>query len=290
MSSITIRQVNKKYKDTSVLSDIQLTFEENRIYALLGRNGAGKSTLLNIISNRVFPTSGEVFLDGKKMLENESLMNQVFLTSENCLYPERKRVREIFKLTEAFYGSFDFSYARHLCEAFELDSNKKIRGLSTGYRTIMQLIVALCVPAKYIFLDEPVLGLDATHRELFYQELLSTYSERPRTFVISTHLIEEISSLIEDVIILDHGRIIENEATETLLHKGKTISGPLEDVVSYTKGLNVIGIDHIGGLAAAYVLDQVDSQTLPQSLSCGPIDLQKYFVKLTENKHVEVPS
>lgn len=284
MSSLSIRRINKHYKSTQALTDIQLTFEENKIYALLGRNGAGKSTLLNIITGRILPTSGDILLDGQPLLENEKQMNQIFLTSEDCLYPDRRRIKDIFKLTEAFYGGFDLQYARYLCDLFELDERKKVRELSTGYRSIMQLIVALCVPVKFVFLDEPILGLDATHRELFYQELMRTYSECPRAFVISTHLIEEIANLIEEVIILDHGKVIEESDTETLLHKGKTISGPLEDVVNYTRSLNCIGMDQLGKLATAYVVDTLDSNDLPATLSCSSLNLQQYFVKLTERK------
>ena len=86
--------------------------------------------------------------------------------------------------------------------------------------------MALNVNANYIFLDEPTLGLDANHRELFYQELMRTYEERPRTFVISTHLISEVQQLLEDVIILDHATIIKNEAVTDLLANAYEISGP----------------------------------------------------------------
>ena len=76
--------------------------------------------------------------------------------------------------------------------------------------------MALSVPCEYI-LDEPVLGLDANHRELFYTYLIETYQERPRTFVISTHLIEEIANLLEDIIIIDQGKLIRAESIETIL-------------------------------------------------------------------------
>lgn len=284
-SELTVNQITKQYKGTKALTDVQLTFEENKIYALLGRNGAGKSTLLNIITNRIFPTTGEVRLDNQKLAENEQLLNQIFLTSEDDLYPSSMTVKKVFSITEAFYGGFDYRCAQRLVALFELDETKKIRQLSTGYRSIMKLIVALSVPVKYVFLDEPVLGLDANHRELFYQELINSYSDNPRTFVISTHLIEEIAHIIEEVIILDHGKVIENTDTESLLQKGKTITGPIEEVAAFTRNMNVMGLDRLGGLGSAYVIGEIDTGSMPANLSVSPIDLQKYFIKVTEKNN-----
>ncbi|MGC3362727.1 ABC transporter ATP-binding protein, partial [Enterococcus faecalis] len=76
--------------------------------------------------------------------------------------------KDIFKTSEGFYGSFDWTLAEQMLSDFDLDGKKTFKKLSTGYRSIAKLIVALSVPWEYIFLDEPVLGLDANHRELFY--------------------------------------------------------------------------------------------------------------------------
>ena len=85
---------------------------------------------------------------------------------------------------------------------FGLNTKKKVRTLSTGYKSIFKLVLALSVNVPYLFLDEPVLGLDANHREMFYRILLEKYIEEPFTIVISTHLIEEVASVIEHVVIL----------------------------------------------------------------------------------------
>ena len=105
-----------------------------------------------------------------------------------------------------------------------------MRTLSTGYKSIFKLILALSVNVPYLFLDEPVLGLDANHREMFYRILLEKYIEEPFTIVISTHLIEEVASVIEHVVILKDGKIVKNCATEELLAGGYRISGKKEMV------------------------------------------------------------
>ncbi|MCF0231407.1 MAG: ABC transporter ATP-binding protein, partial [Enterococcus sp.] len=160
--------------------------------------------------------------------------------------------------------------------------SETFKKLSTGYRSIAKLIVALSVPCEYIFLDEPVLGLDANHRELFYTYLIETYQERPRTFVISTHLIEEIANLLEDIIIIDQGKLIRAESIETILKNGRIVSGPKEQVERYTQSLEILGMDTLGGAVTAYVYG--DLPTEKAEVQIAPLNLQTYFVQLTNRK------
>jgi ABC-2 type transport system ATP-binding protein len=156
--------------------------------------------------------------------------------------------------------------------------------LSTGYTSIFKVILALCVKADYILLDEPVLGLDAGHRELFYKSLLESYTESPRTFIISTHLIEEVSSIIEDVVIIDRGRIIRDCSVEELLQSGYNITGGIEAVDAYCVNHVTIGSDTVGGIKTAAVLGKAEN--VPVGLSISPLDLQKLFIRMTETSEV----
>lgn len=185
MKPIKLAHLTKQFSKQTVLDDISLTIEPETIYGLLGRNGAGKSTLFNIITNRLPYTSGEVTIEGQSIDNNDRVLNRIYLMSENNLYQPRMRVNNIFKLTGQLYQGFDQQLADHLAEQFELNLHTRFNKLSTGYRSIMKLIIALCVDVDYVILDEPTLGLDANHRELFYSALLDSYAQHPRTFVIS---------------------------------------------------------------------------------------------------------
>lgn len=279
--SLRVESVSKNIIKKA-LDNISITFEKETIYGLLGRNGAGKSTLLNIINNRSFATSGSVQLAGETVTDNETALNHIYLMSEDNLFPPQLKIKDIFKTTEGFYGSFDWSLAEQMLSDFGLDSKKTFKKLSTGYRSIAKLIVALSVPCEYIFLDEPVLGLDANHRELFYTYLIETYQERPRTFVISTHLIEEIANLLEDIIIIDQGKLIRAESIETILKNGRIVSGPKEQVERYTQSLEILGMDTLGGAVTAYVYG--DLPTEKAEVQIAPLNLQTYFVQLTNRK------
>jgi len=282
MNSIEVRSIIKNYGNTCALDNVSLRFEENKIYGLLGRNGAGKTTLLNLITNRIFVNSGKILVDGESVIDNDNALGKLYLMSEKNYYPENAKIKHIFKLTKNFYPNFDADYAIKLAELFELNLNKSVRSLSTGYSSIFKLIISLSVNTPYILLDEPVLGLDANHRDLFYRTLLQKYSENPCTIIISTHLIEELSGIIEDIIILKKGRIIINESCEDFLSKGYTITGSATLVDAFLIDKNVIGIDTLGGIKTAYILGKLINE-IPEGIEFSKLDLQKLFIQLTNS-------
>lgn len=281
MSLIEVNSISKQYGETRALSDVSLKFEENKIYGLLGRNGAGKTTLLNLITNKIFPTAGEVLLDGENVQENDKALSKIYCMTEKTLYPPAMRVQDTFKWSKEFYPQMDLEYAMRLARKFELNTKKKVRELSTGYVSIFKIIIALSSNAPVLLLDEPVLGLDANFRDLFYRELILSYSENPRTIVISTHLIEEAAEVIENVVIIKSGRIILNDTTQNALQKGYTVTGPAALVDSFAQGKNILGSDTLGGIKSAYLLEAVDKTSVPDGLEVSKMKLQSLFVHLT---------
>ncbi|MFQ9179064.1 MAG: ABC transporter ATP-binding protein, partial [Eggerthella lenta] len=102
-------------------------------------------------------------------------MAKLYCMNDKKMYPENLRVDVLFDEMGRFYESFDAEAAARHAKAFGLDARKKIGALSTGYRSVYQLVVGLSLDVDYLLLDEPVLGLDANHRELFYKLLLDDY-------------------------------------------------------------------------------------------------------------------
>ena len=262
MNGIEINDVVKRYKDVKALDHVSFRMEEGKIYGLLGRNGAGKSTLISLITNRIFPDSGCVLIDGENAAENGRAQDKIFCMSEKDLYPRSMKVKKAFKLTSGFYEEFDEEQALHYSEMFGLNVKKSIGSLSTGYRSIFKLIVALSLNLPYLIFDEPVLGLDANHRELFYKLLLNDFEKHPKTIIIATHLIEEVAGLIEEIVIIDKGRILLQASSEELMEQGYSVSGPAQDVDAYCRGRTVIGIDELGGLKVAYIMGKADEDSL----------------------------
>ena len=125
MNAIICTQVCKTFGDIKALDQVTLSFEEGKIYGLLGRNGAGKTTLLNCITGRLFTTGGEILIDGEISLENEKALKKVFYMGQQELYPEEMTVEKAFYWTKQFYGNFDLEYAHALCTKFRLNPKKK---------------------------------------------------------------------------------------------------------------------------------------------------------------------
>ena len=278
MEQLKISHLSKKFGRRVILDDVSFTLEPAKIYGLLGRNGAGKSTLLNLISNRIFPTSGSIKL-GDQEVNTDQTLDKIFLIGEDNLYYKQVKINQMFDLADGAYGNFDYQNAEQMLKQFELDGNQKFAKLSTGQKTAAKISLALNVDADYIFLDEPVLGLDANHREIFYQELIKSYQKRPRTIVLSTHLIDEIQQLVEHVILIDRHRVLEDADAQDLLDRAYDISGPAKLVDQYTEGLNVLSTTDLGNIRTAHVFDQLpEDRILPDQVQIGHYDLQHLFI------------
>lgn len=282
MNAIQIKDVTKRYKNITALDKVSVSFECGKIYGFLGRNGAGKSTLINIIANRIFADEGEILIDNLIAKENEHIHEKIFCMSETDLYNTSLKVRDHFKWINRFYTCFDIEKANQIAEMFHLDTEKKFKNLSKGYQSIFKLTVALALNVPYVIFDEPVLGLDANHRELFYDLLLKDYENNERTIIIATHLIEEVANIIEEVVLIDNGKVLLQEDVATLLETGYCVSGLAQEVEAYCEDKNVIGFDELGSLKLAYVLGEKSKLPQGSNLQISNMNLQKLFIKLTE--------
>lgn len=281
MSVAEIKNISKNYGKTLALDDVSLTLKENCIYGLLGRNGAGKSTLLSILSGRIYADSGEVLIDGEKTADNDKALGKIHMMSEQLLYDPKMKISEMFKTAALFYPDYDMEYALKLCGEYKLDPKKKLNKLSTGYRTIASCINALSCGASIVLLDEPVLGIDANHRDMFYRHLVSRYNEKPATYVISTHLIEESANLIERAIIIKEGKLLFDKDADELKNMGYIISGKDEIVRKYAENKKIIGGESLASFTSLYILG--DPYELPEGVTAEPMPLQQLFIQLTNS-------
>ena len=278
-NEFAVKGLTVRFGETVALDNVTVSFSQERIYGLLGRNGAGKSTLMNAVTNRLFPDAGDITINGEPARENDRAQGMVYCMGEKNYLPDTTTVRQMFRWTADFYPGFDMEYAESLAKEFGLDIKKKLKGLSTGYLTISKLITALACPAPYVIFDEPVLGLDANHRELFYRRLIENYAARPRTVIISTHLIEEIADIVEQVVIIKEGRILLDKPAEEVKAMGYAVSGKAGAVDAYCAGREVLDVESLGGLKTACILGKPED--VPEELELSRLDLQKLFIRLT---------
>lgn len=287
---IQIKNISKSYGNTRVLEDINLELEEDKIYGLLGRNGVGKTTLLNIISNQIRSNSGEVILSGEKVFENSKAVENIAIVKEKGVGVEDIKVKAIFKAAKMLYKNWDEEYKEFLVKEFNLNIKKNYSKLSRGNQTLVGLILGLASRAPLTLFDEPSLGLDAAHRYKFYNILLEDVEKNPRTVIISTHLIDEVTNLFEEVIILKDEKLHLKEEVSQLMEKAYFLSGKLENMTSIIKNKNIIHKEEFGTTVILGIFDNLSQdekkRLKEQGVDISSIPLQKLFVFLTENKEI----
>lgn len=281
------KSIVKTYGNKEVINDVDLELEKGKIYGLIGRNGAGKTTLLSILSAQNPATRGSVTVNGMPVWENREALDHICFSRE--INPagggmngrNTYKVKDYLRAASMFMPNWDKALAARLVKEFELDMKKRMDKLSKGMLSMLTIIIALASKADFTFLDEPVAGLDVVMREYFYRVLLEEFTESGRTFVISTHIIEEAADIFEEVIMIDKGRIILKENTQELLDRSYHISGKAEEVDALTAGMKTFHEEKTGRSKGVTVLLEPGQEIrkMPE-ISVQPLNLQQVFVAM----------
>ncbi|MFD5226037.1 ABC transporter ATP-binding protein [Microbacterium sp. NPDC058342] len=284
---IEVRNLTKRYRDKLALDDVSLTIEKDTIYGLLGRNGAGKTTLMSILTAQNFATSGEARVFGENPYENAKVLSRICFVRESQKYPDDARPTHAFRAARMFFENWDQELADRLIDDFQLPVDTRIKKLSRGQLSAVGVIIGLASRAEITFFDEPYLGLDAVARQVFYDRLIEDYAEHPRTILLSSHLIDEVSNLIEKVIVIDAGRILLDEDTDDVRGRASTVVGDAGRVEAWAQGREVIHRESLGRVASVTVLGHLDEADragiAAADLDLATVSLQQLIVRLTQN-------
>lgn len=276
--------ITKKYGKKEVLHKVDLELKPGKIYGLIGRNGAGKTTLLPIMSAQNPTTQGQVLLGETPVWENQEALKHIYFSREinpNSTVYSGLKVKEHLKIAAAYLPNWDQEMADRLVTLFHLDKKKRISKLSKGMASMLTIVTALASKADFTFLDEPVAGLDVVARERFYRLLVEEFTESGRTFVVSTHIIEEASDVFEEVIFLHEGEILLKENTQELLEHCVYVSGKTEAVEEAVKGKEIHARQVLGRSQGVMVRLKEEEQILPDGqITLQHMNLQKIFVSL----------
>lgn len=293
MSTLECKAIVKSYGKTEVLHAVDLTLEKGKIYGLIGRNGAGKTTLLSIAAGQSRATSGEILVNGLPVWDNQEALDMLCFSRElnptNASGIGSFKVKDYFKAAQIYMPFYDKEMEAELVKKFNLDVKKKISKLSKGMMSMVTIIVALASKAEYTFLDEPVAGLDVVARETFYKILLDEFAESGRTFVVSTHIIEEAADIFEEVIFLDNGNVILKEETQQLVERALHVSGMAEDVDAVTEGKKTLRPEKLGRSKGVTVMlepgENLDTKGL--DITTQGMNLQQVFLAMCGSEVTE---
>ena len=283
--SLHCENIVKTYSGKDVLQDVTLDLKPGKIYGLIGRNGAGKTTLLSILSAQNPATKGSVTLDGAPVWEHRKSLEKICFSRELNANAESglagMKAKEYLRIASTYYENWDKALEERLVTLFDLNKKKKFGKMNKGLLSMVTIIVALCSKAPYTFLDEPVAGLDVVARERFYKLLLEEYTTSGRTFVVSTHIIEEAADVLEEVIILHEGKVLIEADTQAFVDSAVHVSGKIEEVDASVTGLEVHHPETVGRSKGVTVfLKPGQSVDESRDVSVQPVSLQRAFVAL----------
>lgn len=202
-TALEVKNINKKYKNKVVLNDINFSIQSGEIVALIGKNGAGKSTLINIITKLIQQDSGQ-----SKIFEKEKFdRNLIGVMMQENISLDRITVKEIIKLTRTYYRN-PMSYQAILAlSELQNYTNHPMDKLSGGQKRKLQFALTLAGNPDLIFLDEPTVGMDAESRTKFW-ERIDELKKQGKTFLITSHYLEELEKVANRFIFLHNQRII----------------------------------------------------------------------------------
>ena len=279
--TISATALSRRYRDQIALDEVSLAVEPGTVTGLLGRNGAGKTTLMRIITGLEFPTAGDLRVFGEVPAENDPVLRRMVFVREEQAYPDL-RVEHVIQVASWFYPNWSEDLARQLLSDFALPPKRRIKRLSRGMRSAVGIVIGLAARAELTLFDEPYAGLDAVARQLFYDRLLAEFAERPRTIVLSTHLIDEVADLLEHVVLLDHGRVALDAPSDEIRGTAVTVSGPAIAVEEFVAGGRVLHRQRIASRASVVVPGPLDAAAQARAralhLSLEPLSLQQLLV------------
>jgi ABC-2 type transport system ATP-binding protein len=230
----------KKYGSMNALDHISFSIKENSITGLIGRNGAGKTTLLKLLVGFQRETEGTIKVFDRRPFNNlEVSMNSIFV-DDMMSYTYTLNLKEILNEAQAFYPNWDVDLAERMLAYFNFDPKFIHQNLSKGKRSTFNMIVGLAAKCPLTIFDEPTTGMDAAVRKDFYRALLKDYLLNPRTIIISSHHLDEMEDILEDILLLNEGKKVLQIPVDELKEYAVTLSGKTAVVMQYLQDKEVI--------------------------------------------------
>ncbi len=205
---VEARNLTLRYGAKVAVDDISFHIPKGRVVGLLGHNGAGKTTLMKALVGLLPQRGGSLQVMGlQPQSQRVQLLQSVCYIPDVAILPRWARVGELISLMSGLHPRFSAERARALLRRTSVDLNARVKTLSKGMVVQAHLALVAAIDARLMILDEPTLGLDVISRKAFYEMLIDEWCDGERSVLISTHQVEEIETLLSDVMMLNEGRL-----------------------------------------------------------------------------------
>ena len=213
---IEARGVKKHYGDVVALDSVDVKIASGKIVGLIGPNGAGKTTLLKCLLG-LASCAGEIKVLGiDPGTQRTRLLEEVCFIADTAILPRWMKVSQALEYLENVHPRFNRALAETFLKKTSIKYNKRVQQLSKGMITQLHLALVMAIDARLLILDEPTLGLDILYRKEFYTSLIHDYFDHERTILVTTHQVEEIESLLTDLVFIRDGSLILNTTMDEL--------------------------------------------------------------------------
>ena len=208
---IEAKDLTLRYGKKTAVDNVSFNLPKGRVVGLLGHNGAGKTSLMKALVGLMPPGAGSLNVLGlNPQRQRTELLEQLCYIPDVAVLPRWARVHELIELMSGLQPRFSAERARALLKRTSVGLNDKVKSLSKGMVVQAHLALIAAVDARLMILDEPTLGLDVMSRKGFYELLIDEWCDGERSVLISTHQVEEVESLLTDVLMLDEGKLVLN--------------------------------------------------------------------------------
>jgi len=226
---IEITDLSKSYGyNIYAVDHINITLPRGKIIGLLGPNGSGKTTLIKMINGLLKPTTGNILISGKE-IGPETKARVAYLPDRTYLAPG-ENINTILNYFEDFYEDFSKDRAMAMLADLNIDPTAKMKTLSKGTKEKVQLILVMSRQAELYVLDEPIAGVDPAARDYILRTILNNYN-REASVLISTHLISDIESVLDEVLFMRQGKLVLYSSAEEIRQKqGKSVDAYFREV------------------------------------------------------------
>ncbi|WP_203247559.1 ABC transporter ATP-binding protein [Sporosarcina beigongshangi] len=285
MTVIKCNGVTKTYGAHQVLSNINFSIEEGVLTGIIGRNGVGKTTLMKMIVGFLRESSGSIQVFGEQPFNNLKVSANTIFIDDAMHFPDSMTLQDILTECQRFYPNWDGELASRLISYFVFHLGGKHRLLSKGKKSTFNAIIGLAAHCALTIFDEPTTGMDAAVRKDFYRALLKDYSAHPRTILVSSHHIEEIEDLLEDILLVHEGKVQFHGPITDLQEMFVTLQGTAELLAIHTQDKNIISQHTLGPYSEwlvenTFTDDQI-KHLQASGISLSPVSANDAYIALT---------
>lgn len=286
MTVIKFTDVTKSYRSQNVLKSINFDIAQGVLTGVIGRNGVGKTTLMKIIAGFIEETSGTVQVFSEKPFNSLKVSANSIFVDDAMDFPDALTLADILKECGRFYANWDATLANRLVEYFDFHPDARHLNLSKGKKSTFNAIIGIASHCALTIFDEPTTGMDSVVRKDFYRALLKDYLAHPRTILLSSHHLEEIEDLLENVLLIHDGVAHFHSSITDLQEMFIKLIGPAEKLLHHTKGRTIVDKNIAGPVPEWTVENTFTSNEIERlkmdALAVFPISANDAYIALTQ--------